>query len=117
MEFEWDRRKAAQNIAKHGVPFEYAARVFLDPSRVDGEDRRRDYVEKKSVYMALGISEYWIIDRFRRTLTVVRNLGSEVEEEVITEKGHYKLALLPGFSLPLKKMLAIADAWSRSQEE
>ena len=28
MEFEWDTAKAEQNIAKHGVPFEYAARVF-----------------------------------------------------------------------------------------
>jgi uncharacterized DUF497 family protein len=28
MIFEWDERKAARNIAKHGVPFEYAARVF-----------------------------------------------------------------------------------------
>ena len=30
MTFEWDERKAGRNLAKHGVPFEYAARVFLD---------------------------------------------------------------------------------------
>ena len=47
MEFEWDTRKAAQNIAKHGVPFEYAARVFLDAHRVDREDERRDYREER----------------------------------------------------------------------
>ena len=47
MEFEWDTRKAAQNIAKHGVPFEYGARVFLDPHRVDSEDERRDYHEER----------------------------------------------------------------------
>jgi Uma2 family endonuclease len=81
------------------------------------KDRRRDYVEKKKEYMDLGIGEYWIIDRFRRTLTVIRNLGSEYEEEVIPEKGIYKPALLPGFKLPLKKLLAVADAWSRSQVE
>jgi Uma2 family endonuclease len=81
------------------------------------KDRRRDYVEKKLEYMALGISEYWIIDRFRRTLTVVRNLGSEYQEEVISEKRTYKPSLLPGFNLPLKKLLAIADAWSESQAE
>ncbi len=79
------------------------------------KDRRRNYVEKKEEYMALGLGEYWIIDRFRRTLTVDRNLGTEYEEEVITEKGTYKPALLPGFKLPLKKLLAIADAWSESQ--
>lgn len=30
-EFEWDDAKARANLAKHGVPFDYAARVFLDP--------------------------------------------------------------------------------------
>jgi uncharacterized protein len=48
-EFEWDEAKAQANLAKHGVPFAYAARVFLDPYRVDldttraadGEARRK----------------------------------------------------------------------------
>ena len=29
--FEWDARKAAANIEKHGVSFEDAATVFADP--------------------------------------------------------------------------------------
>ena len=52
MLFEWDDGKAAQNIAKHGVPFEYAARVFLDPHRLDSEDTRRDYGEER--WLTLG---------------------------------------------------------------
>lgn len=55
MNFEWDTRKAAQNIAKHGVPFDYAARVFLDPNRLDVEDARRDYNEERR--LTLGIIE------------------------------------------------------------
>jgi uncharacterized DUF497 family protein len=47
MLFEWDERKAAQNVVKHGVPFEYAVRVFLDPHRLDSEDTRRDYREER----------------------------------------------------------------------
>ena len=47
MQFEWDERKAAQNIAKHGVPFDYAARVFLDPHRLDRADARHDYQEER----------------------------------------------------------------------
>jgi uncharacterized DUF497 family protein len=31
IEFEWDEAKAASNLAKHGVAFEYAAFVFQDP--------------------------------------------------------------------------------------
>lgn len=49
MEFEWDDRKAASNLAKHGVPFDVAIRVFRDPNRivfdvsreVDGETRMK----------------------------------------------------------------------------
>jgi uncharacterized DUF497 family protein len=45
--FEWDESKAVRNIAKHGVPFEYAARVFLDRRRLDVEDHRREYSEER----------------------------------------------------------------------
>jgi uncharacterized DUF497 family protein len=41
MEYEWDERKARQNIAKHGVPFAYAVRVFMDARRLDAEDPTR----------------------------------------------------------------------------
>jgi uncharacterized protein len=47
LRFEWDEPKAEQNIAKHGLPFEYAARVFLDPHRLDAEDTRRPYGEER----------------------------------------------------------------------
>jgi uncharacterized DUF497 family protein len=45
MEFEWDAGKAAVNLRKHHVSFEDAARVFLDPNRIetyDGRDARED---------------------------------------------------------------------------
>ena len=31
IEFEWDERKAAVNVKKHGVSFESAADAFSDP--------------------------------------------------------------------------------------
>ncbi len=37
MEFEWDEEKAALNEQKHGVPFPFAARVFLDENRLEGQ--------------------------------------------------------------------------------
>ena len=45
MKFEWDKRKAASNAAKHAVRFEDAKPVFEDPKAlefyqvVDGEER------------------------------------------------------------------------------
>jgi uncharacterized protein len=49
LNFVWDDANAEAHLAKHGVPFEYAARVFLDPARADfdathdedGEERRK----------------------------------------------------------------------------
>lgn len=34
MDSEWDARKAASNLAKHGVDFEVAKDVFRDPARL-----------------------------------------------------------------------------------
>ncbi len=46
LEFIWDVKKAAANITKHGVRFEQACQVFLDPLAriVDAgvEDEARD---------------------------------------------------------------------------
>jgi len=40
MHFEWDPVKAAQNLAKHQVTFEEAARAFADPQRLTSRDER-----------------------------------------------------------------------------
>jgi uncharacterized DUF497 family protein len=37
--FRWDPKKAASNIRKHGVSFEEAAIVFLDPLAVIDNDQ------------------------------------------------------------------------------
>ena len=38
--FEWDPRKAAANAEKHGVSFDLAVTVFLDPDALDGPTLR-----------------------------------------------------------------------------
>ncbi len=47
MEFEWDPAKAAINLRKHGVHFEIATAVFLDPNRIDIYDGREAYGEDR----------------------------------------------------------------------
>src|SRR5262249_14124026 len=36
-------------------------------------DRQRDYGAKRQEYMEINVGEYWLIDRFRRIMTVVLN--------------------------------------------
>ena len=72
----------------------------------------RDYEIKRAEYLAIGVREYWIIDRFRRIMTVYRNLPEGVAALVIPEAETYQTDLLPGFALPLARLLARADDWS-----
>jgi len=47
MEFEWDADKALANRQKHLVSFEDAARIFLDPNRIETFDGRESYGEDR----------------------------------------------------------------------
>ena len=44
--FEWDENKAASNLRKHGISFESAARVFLDPLAIREQDQIVDDEER-----------------------------------------------------------------------
>jgi uncharacterized DUF497 family protein len=55
LEFEWDSRKAAANLAKHKVTFEEAAAVFGDPFGRIVADPRHSVAEERLVL--LGISK------------------------------------------------------------
>ncbi|MBK7926974.1 MAG: BrnT family toxin [Bryobacterales bacterium] len=51
-EFEWDPVKADANLAKHGLDFERAATVFLDPLAVTIADE--DHSETEVRWITLG---------------------------------------------------------------
>ena len=48
-EFEWDEAKEAVNRRKHGIGFDLAMRIFLDPDRITRADARGDYGEERFV--------------------------------------------------------------------
>ena len=73
-------------------------------------NRHRDYVIKRAEYLELGIVEYWIVDRFTRTMTVHRNSPEGAIRIVVAEGEVYQTPLLPGFALPLSELLDASDA-------
>ena len=77
-------------------------------------DRTRDYEEKRREYQAIGVSEYWVIDRFKRTMTVYKSSPGEQSELVVKAEEIYRTPLLPGFELPLAELLKVADEWAQS---
>ena len=80
-------------------------------------DRERDYEAKRKEYMAIRIKEYWIIDRFERSMVVHSRKAGKLHTRVIREHEVYQTALLPGFEVSLSKLLALADRWADFNEE
>jgi Uma2 family endonuclease len=80
-------------------------------------DRLRDYTTKRDEYMRAKIKEYWIIDRFERCMVVFSLHAGKVRKHVVRENQVYTTPLLPGFELPLAKLLALADQWADQAEE
>jgi Uma2 family endonuclease len=74
-------------------------------------DRKREYEEKRDGYRELGIAEYWIIDRFRRVMTVFVNDPAGPRELTFGVNDTYRTPRLPGFELPLARLFALADQW------
>jgi uncharacterized protein len=52
--FEWDPKKASDNIEKHGVSFEEAATVFTDPMALSILDKEHSETEDR--WITMGIS-------------------------------------------------------------
>jgi Uma2 family endonuclease len=84
---------------------------FVSKSR---RDRTRDYEHKRQQYLDLGVSQYWVIDRFRRSMTVFRRDPAKTGVEdvlIVKETETFQTDLLPGFELALADLLAVADKW------
>jgi Uma2 family endonuclease len=87
---------------------------FVSPGR---RSWNRDYVEKRDEYLAVGVVEYWVVDRFSRTMTVFRKRQGVVAEQTIVGNDVYRPVELPGFELPLARLLAVADGWSENENQ
>ena len=80
-------------------------------------NQERDYTAKRAEFREIGVREYWVIDRFKRSLTVYRFSSEKDECLRIAEDQTYETPLLPGFVLPLKRLLASADRWAKRRRK
>lgn len=53
MEYEWDPKKAADNLRRHKISFENASKVFDDPNRIDLLDKG-NYNSSEVRYNTIG---------------------------------------------------------------
>ncbi len=54
MEFEFNSRKSANNLAKHGIDFDDAIHIFTSPV-IERVDSRRNYGETRII--AIGVAD------------------------------------------------------------
>lgn len=52
MKFEWDPKKAAVNLEKHGVSFYEVQSCFLDPNGRETDDLAHSLTEKRIILIA-----------------------------------------------------------------
>ena len=58
-QFEWDPLKARQNVGKHGINFERAATIFLDPQALSEFDEEHSQEEDR--WITLGADRTGIL--------------------------------------------------------
>jgi Uma2 family endonuclease len=79
-------------------------------------NQTRDYEEKRDEYLALGVVEYWVFDRFASTLTVFSKHRDRFRKRLFKASQSYSTDLLPGFVVPIAKLLELANSWDDSED-
>lgn len=84
MRISWDKNKNISNQRKHGVSFEVAARVFLDPGRIEMYDDREDYGEDR--WITIGDAESALL----AVVYTLRDAGGEIIRLISARKANGK---------------------------
>ena len=82
MGFEWDENKERQNVAKHGISFQSAVKIFDDPDRLKERSDRKG--EERCLTTGSFEGKTWAIAYVKRGETVriisARRAGKHEEE-------------------------------------
>ena len=85
LDFEWDPDKAARNLRKHGISFQSATTVFLDPLSLSMGDDEHGHGER---WITMGLS------RGDRLLVVIHTYeeqpGNRVNVRIISARNATK---------------------------
>jgi len=60
-DFEWDPAKATANLTKHGLDFERAATVFLDPLAVTIPDEEHSEAETRRITLGKDSGGHYVL--------------------------------------------------------
>jgi Uma2 family endonuclease len=87
------------------VPDRVPALVFEFVSK-KRSDQERDYIHKRDEYHTIGVKEYVIVDRFKRSVLVLRWQPDGYAERTLSEHDFYSTPLMPDLVIPLSEAFA-----------
>ena len=90
MQYRWDDRKAARNLAKHDVSFQEAVTVFHDPLFIIFADPAHSFQEKRFIIMGESDSHRLLVVVYTERSNEIRIISARKatmkEREVYEEE-------------------------------
>jgi uncharacterized DUF497 family protein len=85
MDFEFDPEKSERNLAKHGIDFEKAQRLWNDPLLLEIPARTKD--EPRSIVIGVIESKHWsaVITHRSDSIRIISVRRSRMEEVALYE--------------------------------
>ena len=93
---------------ERGGKFHLAPDLAVEVLSPGKENEERDRETKLTLYSRRGVREYWIVDRFTRTVAIYRRVAAElVLVATLTDADALTSPLLPGFSLAVGRIFRL----------
>jgi uncharacterized protein len=86
--FEFDPGKADANLRKHGVSFEEAMTVFLDPLASTLDDDQHSHDERRFITVGLSSRKRVLFVVYTETTSAIRLIGARLADP--TERRQYE---------------------------
>jgi uncharacterized DUF497 family protein len=89
LQFEWDPRKAAGNLSRHGVSFHEAATVFDDPLAITYPDPDHSRDESRHLTFGTSTNGHLLVvahTEVRNTIRIISSRLATRKERKIYEK-------------------------------
>lgn len=77
LQFEWDEEEELINISKHGIDFETASHVFLDPNRLEYYDEAHSFAGEERC-ITIGFVEEILTVVYTERIKALRIISERV---------------------------------------
>ena len=91
--FDWDSNKNLENIKKHGIRFEQAQEIFLDPLHLSILDERFSYFEERWITMGatqigdvLVVTHMYFVEEPEERIRIISTRRATPKERRLYEK-------------------------------